>query len=131
MLEELDSELEELDSELEEFDSEFSELEELDSELEELDLESLELEEIFLLTDEELEDLIVLELQDLSSLGSELDELWISLDESSVESESSVPEMVIVPPRSLLSRHAHNRSDVSQRMPIFFIIKNPVLNKVI
>ncbi|WP_295859758.1 hypothetical protein [uncultured Fibrobacter sp.] len=106
--------------------------------MEELDLESLELEEvsseleeIFLLTEEELEDLIVLELQDLSSLGLELDELWISLDESSVESESSVPEMVIVPPRSLLSRHAHNRSDVSQRMPIFFIIKILVLNKVI
>lgn len=77
-LEEPDSEL----SELEEPDSEFSELEEFDSELEELDLESLELEEVcseleefFLLTDEELEDLTVLELQDFSSLVSELDEL--------------------------------------------------------
>ena len=78
-------ELEELDtvlSELEEPDSEFSELEEFDSELEELDFESLELEEVcseleefFLLTDEELEDLTVLELQDFSSLVSELDEL--------------------------------------------------------
>ena len=86
-LEELDtvlSELDELDSgllELEESDSEFSELEEFDSELEELDFESLELEEVcleleefFLLTDEELEDLTVLELQDVSSLVSELDE---------------------------------------------------------
>lgn len=77
-LEEPDSEL----SELEEPDSEFSELEEFDSELEELDFESLELEEVcseleefFLLTDEELEDLTVLELQDFSSLVSELDEL--------------------------------------------------------
>ena len=87
-LEELDtvlSELDELDSgllELEEPDSELSELEDPDSEWEELDFESLELEEVcseleefFLLTDEELEDLTVLELQDFSSLVSELDEL--------------------------------------------------------
>jgi hypothetical protein len=75
MLEELDLGLKELGSDLEELDSESSDLEELDSESLELEEIVSELEEIFLLSDEELEDLIVLELQDFSSLGLELDEL--------------------------------------------------------
>jgi hypothetical protein len=52
-------------SELEKSDSEISELEEINSEL----------EKILLSMDEELADVSVLELQELSSLGSELDGL--------------------------------------------------------
>lgn len=133
----LDLELEELDSvlsELEDPDSELLELEEPDSELEELDFESLELEDVgseleefFLLTDEELADLIVLELQDLSSLGLELDELWISLDDCSIDSESSGLDMSITSPEPLPSEQAHSRSNPNQRILIFFIIKSPFL----
>jgi hypothetical protein len=139
-LEELDSvlsELEEPDSgflELEDPDSELLELEEPDSELDELDFESLELEDVgseleefFLLTDEELADLIVLELQDLSSLGLELDELWISLDDCSIDSESSGLDMSITSPEPLPSEQAHSRSNPNQRILIFFIIKSPFL----